>query len=55
MAIAAWIDDGGKVDKVYYDEQIKVLDKRLALAGLRLAALLDEAFKGKSPKDFKNK
>jgi hypothetical protein len=51
--IAAWVDDGGKVDQVYFDKEIKVVDQRLALAGLRLAALLNDTFKNKSPKEFK--
>jgi len=41
---AAWLDDGGVVDEAYYNAQIQVVDKRLALAGLRLAALLEDVF-----------
>ncbi len=40
---AAWLDDGGMLDDAYYNTQIQVVDKRLALAGLRLAALLEDA------------
>ena len=43
-AQAAWLNDGEQVDENYYKSQIKVVDTRLALAGLRLAALLNDAF-----------
>ncbi len=39
LAKAAWVNDGGSVDEQYYRQQIKVVDERLALAGLRLAAI----------------
>ena len=42
----AWIDNGGVLDEAYYNTQIQVVDTRLALAGLRLAALLEDAFAG---------
>jgi hypothetical protein len=41
---AAWLDDGGVIDDAYYQLQIQVVDKRLALAGLRLAAILEDVF-----------
>ena len=41
---AAWLNDGEQIDENYYKSQIKVVDTRLALAGLRLAALLNDAF-----------
>jgi len=41
---AAWLDDGGVIDDAYYNFQIQVVDKRLALAALRLAALLEDVF-----------
>jgi hypothetical protein len=41
---AAWLDDGGVIDDTYYNTQIQVVDTRLALAGLRLAALLEDVF-----------
>jgi nuclease S1 len=41
---AAWLDQNGVVDDAYYNAQIQVVDKRLALAGLRLAALLEDVF-----------
>jgi hypothetical protein len=40
----AWIDNGGVLDDAYYSAQIQVIDQRLALAGLRLAALLEDVF-----------
>lgn len=43
---AAWIDNGGVLDDAYYNAQMQVVDKRLALAGVRLAALLEEVFAG---------
>jgi len=33
---------GGSVGEQYYRQQIKVVDERLAFAGLRLAAVLNE-------------
>jgi hypothetical protein len=41
---SAWVADGAQIDEVYYQKEIKVVDKRLALAGLRLAAVLNGAF-----------
>jgi hypothetical protein len=43
-AQSAWLPDGTQVDENYYRMEIKVVDKRLALAGLRLASVLNEAF-----------
>ena len=45
----AWLDNGGILDDGYYSTQIQVVDKRLALAGLRLAALLEDVFGGQTP------
>ena len=45
----AWIDNGGVLDDAYYGTNIQVADKRLALAGLRLAALLEDVFGGTPP------
>ncbi len=49
LAKAAWVDDGGSVDEQYYRQQIKVVDERLALAGLRLAAVLNEVLEPSKP------
>jgi S1/P1 Nuclease len=54
LAKAAWVNDGGSVDEQYYEQQIKVVDVRLALAGLRLAALLNEVLGHVSPQEFRH-
>ena len=41
LAKAALLRPGGAVDESYYRTQIQVIDQRLALGGLRLAALLN--------------
>jgi hypothetical protein len=43
-AQAALLPDGAQIDENYYRQGITVVDRRLALAGLRLAAVLNEAF-----------
>jgi hypothetical protein len=43
-AETAWLEDGGHIDENYYRKEIKVVDERLALAGLRLAAVLNAVF-----------
>jgi hypothetical protein len=43
LARQVWLNDGGAVDEVYYRKNIGALDERLALAGLRLAASLNQA------------
>lgn len=43
LARSAWLEDGGQVDENYYRNEIKVVDERLAVAGLRLAGLLNRA------------
>jgi len=37
-----WLNEGGAVDEAYYQSNIGIVDERLALAGLRLAALLND-------------
>jgi hypothetical protein len=44
LAKAALLAPHASVDETYYRAQIPVIDKRLALAGLRLAALLNATF-----------
>lgn len=44
LSKAALLPQQGIVDEAYYRAQIPVVDERLALAGLRLAALLNAAF-----------
>ena len=48
------MNDGGSVDEQYYQQQIKVVDVRLALAGRRLAAVLNEVLGRVSPQEFRH-
>ena len=43
VAHQVWLNDGESVDERYYRQNIGTLDQRLALAGLRLARLLNQA------------
>jgi hypothetical protein len=43
LARKALVPSGANVDERYYREQIEIVDDRLVLAGLRLAALLNAA------------
>ena len=43
VAHQVWLNDGESVDERYYRQNIGMLDERLALAGLRLAKLLNQA------------
>ena len=43
LARQVWLSDGGAVDEAYFRKNIGMLDERLALAGLRLANLLNQA------------
>lgn len=43
LAKQVWVNDGGAIDDAYYKANIGIVDERLALAGLRLAAVLNEA------------
>jgi len=43
LAKQVWINDGGAIDEAYFKTNISIVDERLALAGLRLAAVLNEA------------
>jgi nuclease S1 len=52
LAEAAWVPDGTDLNEGYYDKQIKVVDRQLALAGLRLAKLLNESIGKMTPRDF---
>lgn len=44
FAEGALVEPGGAVDQLYFDHEISVVNERLALAGLRLAHMLDGAF-----------
>jgi Icc-related predicted phosphoesterase len=43
LAKQVWVPDGGAVDQAYYESNIGIVDQRLSLAGLRLAAVLNDA------------
>ena len=45
-AKAAWVDPGTNIDGTYFERKLPVLNERLAIAGLRLAALLNADLKG---------
>ena len=42
LAKKVWVNDGGAVDESYFKNDIAIVDQRLALAGLRLAALINQ-------------
>jgi hypothetical protein len=43
LAHQVWLSEGGQADEIYYKKNIEIVNERLALAGLRLARLLNEA------------
>ena len=51
LAKKALVPEYGKIDEAYYAEYIRVVDRRLALGGLRLAALLNRSLATPPPKD----
>jgi len=53
LAQAAWVRNGTNLDEQYYREQINVVDRQMALAGLRLARLLNETIGKMTPRDFR--
>jgi len=46
---AALLPPHGRVDEAYYRAQIPIVDERLSLAGLRLAAVLNEILTAPPP------
>ena len=52
LATAAWVQDGANLDEQYDRAQIKVVDRQMALAGLRLAKLLNQTIGRMTPRDF---
>lgn len=46
LAKQVWLNDGAPVDEAYYQKNIHVVDEQLALAGLRLAELLNSVLGG---------
>jgi hypothetical protein len=53
LASAAWVQDGTDLDEQYYQREIKVVDRQMALAGLRLAKLLNDGIGKMTPRDFR--
>jgi hypothetical protein len=49
----AWVQDGANLDERYYQREIKVVDRQMALAGLRLARLLNGTIGKLTPRDFR--
>ena len=43
LAKKVWLNDGGAVGETYYKNDIGIVDRRLALAGIRLARLINQA------------
>jgi len=54
LAKKVWLNDGGTVDEAYYRRNIQIVDERLALAGVRLAKVLNQTF-GESMRQAANK
>ena len=46
LAIQAWVQPQTEIDEAYYLRERPVVDRQLALAGLRLARLLNEKLGG---------
>ena len=49
LAKAALLPEHGAADEAYYRAHIDVVDQRLALAGVRLAAILNEILTSPPP------
>jgi hypothetical protein len=54
LAQAAWVQDGAELDERYYERQIRVVNRQMALAGVRLARLLNDTIGKMTPKDFQS-
>jgi hypothetical protein len=48
------VPDGTNLDEQYYQREIRVVDRQMALAGLRLARLLNDTIGKMTPRDFGN-
>ena len=53
VGIVRHVRDGVNLDDGYYQREIKVVDRQMALAGLRLAKLLNETIGNMTPRDFR--
>ena len=51
LAKKGLVPEYGEIDEAYYAEHIRVVDRRLALGGLRLAALLNRSLTTPPPKE----
>jgi S1/P1 Nuclease len=47
IAKQVWVNEGGAVDEAYYRRNIRVVDEQLAVAGLRLARMLNQSLSSK--------
>jgi hypothetical protein len=52
LAQTAWVGNETNLDDNYYQREIKVVDRQMALAGLRLAKLLNDTIGRMTPRDF---
>ncbi len=43
LAKKVWLNDGGAVDETYFGNDIGIVNRRLALAGIRLARMINQA------------
>jgi hypothetical protein len=43
LAKKVWLNEGSAIDEAYYKTDIEIVDQRLALAGIRLASLINQA------------
>jgi hypothetical protein len=43
LARSVWLNDGVSVDETYYQNVIGIVNRRLALAGIRLAQMINQA------------
>ncbi|MGA2991988.1 MAG: S1/P1 nuclease [Candidatus Korobacteraceae bacterium] len=53
VARTIWVQDNANLGDSYYDENIERLDRQMALAGLRLAKLLNDTLGKMTPADFR--
>lgn len=44
LAKKVWLWDGGAVDETYFENDIGIVNRRLALAGIRLARMINQVF-----------
>jgi hypothetical protein len=52
FAEAAWVPHGTDLNERFYEEEIKIVDRQMALAGLRLAKLPNDSIGKMTPRDF---